>query len=615
MIYQNFLYFIIAIILFSSAPVTQSSLFSLPGSLVGLGLVLFFFWQFNRVPFSRLRRLAGGESADTVRIKRELSRLVSLHTVIAIVLFALELFVFNLKVILIRVPLIKQSETLLNASGLVFFLIHLAMVWYWSYRSAGSLITASKSAESYIWANIKFNLVIVIPWLVMSLVLDMFILVKIPLVRNLLNSAAGQVVFIGLMLVAIAILAPVLITRLWDCRPLPDSALKTRILNYCRAQGVRFARVMSWNALNRGLVTAGVVGILRPFRYLLITPGLMGLLSEDEMMAVVSHEVGHVKKRHLLFYFIFFVGFMVLVFGLLDRLLNLFMNTGFGFNLLVSSRGEANLAVLSFLRIFLSLFFFILYFRFIFGYFMRNFERQADLYCFQSGIDPGHMVSAFQKLGARMGDGGREANWHHFSIARRIDFIRRVLEKPALIKVHQRKLRRSLSVFLIGLVLFAALSFNPIASRMDSALLAGVVEKLIAKDPGNGRYHSYLAMLHYEQEKWEQARDAFETALLLDPRQPDALNNLAWLYLKCPDPRILDEKKALKRALEAFELKKTAYILDTLAEAYWSNSLFREAYWAARQARALATENRGYYERQLEKMKQAFEKFRNSISV
>jgi Zn-dependent protease with chaperone function len=615
MIYTNFLYFIIAIILFSTAPLARGNLVSLPGSLIGLLLVILFFWQFNQVRFNRLKLQVEGESVDISRSKRELSHLVNLHTVMAIVLFALELFVFNLKAVLSRIPLIGGSETVLNTLGLSFFLIHLSMVWYWSFRSAGSLITTSRTAKSYIGANIKFNLVIVIPWLIMSLILDALYVVKIPLIHHLLDSAAGQVVFVGLLLVLIAIFAPVLITRLWDCRPLPDSELKTGIMDFCQKQGVRFRQVMSWNALNRGLVTAGVVGLVRPFRYLLITPGLIGLLTEDEMMAVVSHEVGHVRKRHLLLYFIFFIGFMVLVFGLLDRLLNLFMNTGFGFNLLVSGQGEANLAILSLLRIFFSLFIFILYFRFIFGYFMRNFEREADLYCFQSGIDPGHLISSFMKLGAGMADGGRQANWHHFSIAERIGFIRKAQEKPALIQQHKKKLRRSLGLFLAGLLIFSVGSFNPVASRVDSALLTGIVEKLVAKDPGNARYHSYLAMLYYEQEKWEPARDELEASLLLDPRQPDTLNNLAWLYLKCPDSRFLDEKKALERALQAYELKRTAYILDTLAEAYWSNSRFKEAFLAARQALALARENRAYYEKQLKKMKQAFEKFGNSIST
>ena len=55
MFYANFLYFIIAIILFSSAPQSRTPLFSLYGDLIWMGLVIFLFWQFNRSHFRRLR--------------------------------------------------------------------------------------------------------------------------------------------------------------------------------------------------------------------------------------------------------------------------------------------------------------------------------------------------------------------------------------------------------------------------------------------------------------------------------------------------------------------------------------------------------------------------------
>jgi len=69
---------------------------------------------------------------------------------------------------------------------------------------------------------------------------------------------------------------------------------------------------MSWNALNGGLVTAGVLGLVTRFRYLLITPELIKLLDKDELMGVVSHEIGHVKKHHLRYYLVFFLGFILI---------------------------------------------------------------------------------------------------------------------------------------------------------------------------------------------------------------------------------------------------------------------------------------------------------------
>jgi len=615
MIYSNFLYFIVAIILFSSAPQSNITLFSVSGNPIWLILMVFLFWQLNRLHFKRLRVKYDNEIFDLSQAKREYYRLIGLNTVIAIFLFAIELFMLNLKGFLVNIPLLGELETLLNAGGLLIFLLHLSIVWFWSFRTMGDILSSSASAGDYIRSQIKFNLVIVIPWLMLSLLIDFLFLVRIPFIQGLLDSAISQIAFVGVLLFIIALFAPVLITRLWDCQPLAESELKENILEFCHSQGVKFKKIMSWNALNRGLITAGVVGLVKPFRYLLITPGLINMLSPDETLAVVSHEVGHVKKKHLLYYLGFFIGFMILIFSVLDRLLNLFLNTRLGFSLVFSADGGFNLSFLSFLRIFISLFLFIFYFRFVFGYFMRNFEREADLYCFQSGINPVHLIASFMKLGARLGDDGKRKNWHHYNIGQRIDYIRKSMENPKLIQTHKKKVRRSLNIFVVALVIFTVLSFNPLASQWDNVLVNGVVEKLIEKNPDNAQYYSYLAMLYYEQKKWAAARDVYEKSIRLNPNQAESLNNLAWLYLKCPAREFLDFERALKLAQEAFRLKRESFILDTLAEAYLANGLYKEALATARQALEMAGSNRGYYRKQLKKMQSAYKTLEKSIAI
>jgi hypothetical protein len=52
-------------------------------------------------------------------------------------------------------------------------------------------------------------------------------------------------------------------------------------------------------------------------------------------------------------------------------------------------------------------------------------------------------------------------------------------------------------------------------------------------------------------------------------------------------------------------MRKQAHIFDTLAEAYYQNRMFPQAYEAAKLALAIAAENHTYYKEQLEKMKKA----------
>ena len=60
------------------------------------------------------------------------------------------------------------------------------------------------------------------------------------------------------------------------------------------------------------MLTAGVMGLIKRFRYLLITPALLDLLEPEELKGVVAHEIGHVRKKHLIFYLGFFVGYVIL---------------------------------------------------------------------------------------------------------------------------------------------------------------------------------------------------------------------------------------------------------------------------------------------------------------
>ncbi|MCH2409182.1 MAG: hypothetical protein MK190_08425, partial [Acidimicrobiales bacterium] len=88
------------------------------------------------------------------------------------------------------------------------------------------------------------------------------------------------------------------------------------------------------------------------------------------------------------------------------------------------------------------------------------------------------------------------------------------------------------------------------------------------------------------------------------------LNNLAWLLTETHN----DDQKRLKESMElaqkALEGKKTAFIWDTLAEAYFRNSLYEKAADAAHNALESAEEGNGisveadldYYKKRFKQM-------------
>ena len=320
---------------------------------------------------------------------------------------------------------------------------------------------------------------------------------------------------------------------------------------------------MSWNALGKGLVTAGVMGVVAPFRYLLITPALMNLLDENEMMAVVSHEVGHVKKKHLLLYLGFLLGLMIITGVVQDFILDFFLMTRKGLEMVFPGENAINTGVISAISIPVLLLIFIGYFRFIFGFFMRNFERQADGFCIESGIDPNYMISSFMKLGVRLGDDGKKSNWHHFNLSERIDFIKKGMAEPAIIGQHNRKVKRALTFFAILLILFTAVSYQ---GQPNLKRWAAIMEHQLESTPDDYKLYSGLGEIYFQMKEWEKAKKAYEYAIGLNYNQPETLNNLAWLLLTSEDESLRDPKRALKLAKDSVELREAAHTIDTLSE-------------------------------------------------
>ena len=99
--------------------------------------------------------------------------------------------------------------------------------------------------------------------------------------------------------------------------------------------------------------------------------------------------------------------------------------------------------------------------------------------------------------------------------------------------------------------------------------------------------------LLYFQDSKNKAEIWYRRALELNPEESRTLNNLAWLLTETHN----DDKKRLKESMvlaqKALEGKKTAFIWDTLAEAYFRNSLYEKAADAAHNALESAEEGKG----------------------
>jgi hypothetical protein len=347
------------------------------------------------------------------------------------------------------------------------------------------------------------------------------------------------------------------------------------------------------------------MGIVPRFRYILVTDSLMDILTMDELKAVLAHEMGHARHRHLLFYLLFFIGYMVISFGLFDFLF-VFLATQPAFMEPLQAGEPHATSLFYFIFSLPMLISMLIYFRFIMGFFMRNFERQADLFSARVMGTPSPTVTSLEKIAFLSGKIRDLPSWHHFSIRQRVDCLQETLRDPGLIRRHNRFIRKCVGLYVVGILALGYLfNFSTFKEQISYRFIGKAINQQLARDPDNIMLYQNLAMIYHNLGKYALAMEAYERILDLDLFQPTALNNYAWLLVTVPDENLRDEKKGLDLAVKAAALKKEPYILDTLAEAYYANGMFAEAVRTIQEAIGMARENTPYYQRQLKKFREA----------
>lgn len=612
MLFAQIISFILVMAVFESYRPGPASLG--PGeSLVAAAALLLWLWGGCRLAASWfLRRLAGPRSpADPAQAARAL--VFKLHLLGLVCLLAM-LTVLDLKALWLSLPLVAGSETLggLFAAGLYF--LHLAVVWSAAHAVERVALGQELDLGAYVAGQLRLAAPVAFPWLGVSLVRDLLALFW-PRATAWLNSGLGDLLFIALAMAVLTLVFPPLVRHWWGCRPLPPGPRRQLASAVLAQAGVRVGEILYWPALGGRMLTAGVLGVVPRLNYLLITPALAEALSAEELAGVVAHEAGHVRHRHLLYYLFFFLGFFVLAYALAEPLTLLtnallygLTGTGWGLELLTGQGGAQGwLGALLSLPLVLLL---VLYVRFVMGYFMRHFERQADFFAMDLLGGPRPIAQALERVARLSGDSRRVPSWHHFSIAQRSQALWANAGQPRAAQRQGRLLRRAMALYLAALALVAGLGWAvqalDLGQGLRQALALRLLEDRLRHGPRDAQAYLALGGLRYEQGDEEGALRDLRLAQALAPRDPEVQNSLAWVLATARRQELRAPAEALELAQEAVALSPQPHIWDTLAEAYLLNGQPGRALAAGRAALAAGPRQRlDYYQAQLERFEQA----------
>ncbi|NJE08348.1 hypothetical protein E3E31_07395 [Thermococcus sp. M39] len=143
--------------------------------------------------------------------------------------------------------------------------------------------------------------------------------IYIHLPGNIRNNSLADLGVFAVYILAFFALAPYW-TRLFS-KPRPlEEPLRSELLKFCESLGFKVRDIRVTGKKKYKIANAGITGIIPGYRYIFITEYMLETFDPEEIKAVIAHEIGHIKGRHLwinamiaIGWFVFWMGVVFLL--------------------------------------------------------------------------------------------------------------------------------------------------------------------------------------------------------------------------------------------------------------------------------------------------------------
>lgn len=256
---------------------------------------------------------------------------------------------------------------------------------YYAFRLEHRYHLSNQKLRSWLWDEFKGVLVGLV---LASVVVELLYL----LIRQVPQHwwLVAWAVFLGLF-VLLAQLAPIVLFPIfYKFEPLEDEELRKRLVVLSERAGTRVRGVYKWHLSEKSKKANAALTGLGATRRIILADTLLDHYTDDEIEAVLAHELGHHVYRHILKSI--FVQAVITFFGfwLANEVLRYAVDRG---NMFATLSDFANLPLLVLISTVLS----FLLMPALNAYSRFN-ERQADRYCFQSVASVEPFISSMNKL-------------------------------------------------------------------------------------------------------------------------------------------------------------------------------------------------------------------------
>jgi STE24 endopeptidase len=270
--------------------------------------------------------------------------------------------------------------------GLLSFIVNLPFSIYSTFIIEERFGFNRTSVKTYILDIIKGSLLaIVLGAPLLALILWFFI-----------NSGDNGWLYcwFGVVIFSIVLqfLAPVLIMPLFNkFSPLEDGSLRDKILNYAQQEQFRLQGIYTMDGSKRSSKLNAFFTGFGKFRKIVFYDTLLDKLNEPEIVAVLAHEMGHFKLRHI----VKMLFASIVQTGIMFYLLSIFL----GNSQLSEAFSMAEISIYSSLVFFGFLYSPInLLVSILFNFFSRRNEFEADNYAARTTGAPELLITSLKKL-------------------------------------------------------------------------------------------------------------------------------------------------------------------------------------------------------------------------
>lgn len=275
--------------------------FELAGSAAKIPITSFFIWLFISLlivyywlPKQTDKIINSGEIPS-------FNKTYNKYCLIMIVIIS-SLFIFVNPISFFPKSYFTNSSSLTLISIMILYLVLLRPFMFSLYEMLIPVLSEEETKEDFLRARQTVPIIFFPPILFWTILEDLGLNEGMELI-----SEIKTLIFAPLFIFLLYIFSPKLFNWAWKTTNAKDELIQ-EIKELSIKADTKIAGVKIWNTFNEPLPNAAVAGLISKFRFVYITDYLLKIFSNNQIKAVVAHELGHLRLGHISTYLIFSIN-------------------------------------------------------------------------------------------------------------------------------------------------------------------------------------------------------------------------------------------------------------------------------------------------------------------